>query len=75
LAENLIAIPELKNNFRVNILIHKLFTTGEPLWLSGKVVKNEKIKEIERTWVRSPPRAISLKNNSLLKLFYNRSKI
>jgi hypothetical protein len=28
---------------------------GEPLWLSGKVVKNEKINEIERTRVRSPP--------------------
>jgi hypothetical protein len=28
---------------------------NEPLWLSGKVVKNEKINEIERTWVRSPP--------------------
>jgi hypothetical protein len=34
---------------------------GEPLWLSGKVMKNEKIKEIERTRVRSPPRATSLK--------------
>jgi hypothetical protein len=34
---------------------------GEPLWLSGKVVKNEKINEIKRTWVRSPPRATSLK--------------
>jgi hypothetical protein len=33
---------------------------GEPLWLSGKVVKNEKINEIERTRVRSPPRATSL---------------
>jgi hypothetical protein len=32
---------------------------GEPLWLSGKVVKNEKINEIERTRVRSPPRATS----------------
>jgi hypothetical protein len=28
---------------------------GEPLWLSGKVVKNEKINEINRTWVHSPP--------------------
>jgi hypothetical protein len=28
---------------------------GELLWLSGKVVKNEKINEIERTRVRSPP--------------------
>jgi hypothetical protein len=27
---------------------------GEPLWLSGKVVKNEIINEIERTRVRSP---------------------
>jgi hypothetical protein len=34
---------------------------GEPLWLSGKVVKNEKINEIERTRVCSPPRATSLK--------------
>jgi hypothetical protein len=33
----------------------------EPLWLSGKVVKNEKINEIQRTRVRSPPRATSLK--------------
>jgi hypothetical protein len=30
---------------------------GEPLWLSGKVVKNEKINGIERTRVCSPPRA------------------
>jgi hypothetical protein len=34
---------------------------GEPLWLSGKVVENEKINEIERTRVRSPPQATSLK--------------
>jgi hypothetical protein len=34
---------------------------GEPLWLSGKVVKKEKINEIERTRVRSPPWATSLK--------------
>jgi hypothetical protein len=34
---------------------------GEPLWLSGKVVKNKKINEIERTRVRSPHRATSLK--------------
>jgi hypothetical protein len=27
---------------------------GEPLWLSGKVVKNEKINDIKRTKVRSP---------------------
>jgi hypothetical protein len=32
---------------------------GEPLWLSGKVVKNEKINEIERTRVHSPPWATS----------------
>jgi hypothetical protein len=32
------------------------------LWLSGKVVKNEKINDIERTRVRSPPQATSLKN-------------
>jgi hypothetical protein len=36
---------------------------GEPLWLSGKVVKNEKINEIERTRVRSPPRATFFKKN------------
>jgi hypothetical protein len=35
--------------------------TGEPLWLSGKVVKNEKMNEIERTRVHSPRRATSLK--------------
>jgi hypothetical protein len=34
---------------------------GEPLWLSGKVVKNENINELKRTRVRSPPRATSLK--------------
>jgi hypothetical protein len=28
---------------------------GEPLWLSGKVVKNAKINEIERTRVCSHP--------------------
>jgi hypothetical protein len=33
----------------------------EPLWLSDKVVKNEKKNEIERTRVRSPPRATYLK--------------
>jgi hypothetical protein len=38
---------------------------GEPLWLSGKVVKNEKINEIERTQVRSPPRATSLNKKRL----------
>jgi hypothetical protein len=38
------------------------FFEGEPLWLSGKVVKTEKINEIERTWVRSPPRATSFFN-------------
>jgi hypothetical protein len=37
---------------------------GEPLWLSGKVVKDEKINEIERTWVRSPPQATSLKKSA-----------
>jgi hypothetical protein len=37
-----------------------IFSSGEPLWLSSKVVKNEKIKEIERTRVRSPPRATSI---------------
>jgi hypothetical protein len=40
------------------IIVSKI---GEPLWLSGKVVKNEKINEIQRTWVCSPPRATSLK--------------
>jgi hypothetical protein len=34
---------------------------GEPLWLSGKVVKNEKIDLIERTLVCFPPWATSLK--------------
>jgi hypothetical protein len=38
---------------------------GEPLWLSGKVVKNENINEIKRTRVRSlPPRATSFKKKS-----------
>jgi hypothetical protein len=32
---------------------------GEPLWLSGKVAKNEKINEFERTRAHSPPRATS----------------
>jgi hypothetical protein len=32
---------------------------GEPLWLSSKVVENEKINEIERTQVRSPPQVTS----------------
>jgi hypothetical protein len=35
------------------------YICGEPLWLSGKVVKNEKINEIERTRVCSPTRATS----------------
>jgi hypothetical protein len=39
---------------------HKI---GEPLWLSGKVVKNEKINEIQRPRVRSPPRATYFLNN------------
>jgi hypothetical protein len=34
-------------------------TLGEPLWLSGKVEKNEKINEIKRPRVRSPPQATS----------------
>jgi hypothetical protein len=38
---------------------------GEPLWLSSKVVKNEKINDIKRTRVRSPPRATSFKKNIL----------
>jgi hypothetical protein len=33
--------------------------TGEPLWLSGEVEKNENINEIERPRVRSPPQATS----------------
>jgi hypothetical protein len=47
---------------------------GEPLWLSGKVVKMRKINEIERTRVRSPPsthpRATSFfkKSSELAKL-------
>jgi hypothetical protein len=36
-----------------------MYLNGEPLWLSGKVVKNEKINEIERTRAHSPPRATS----------------
>jgi hypothetical protein len=44
----------LKNTYKI----------GEPLWLSGKVVKNEKINEIERTRVRSPLWATSLKKNT-----------
>jgi hypothetical protein len=43
---------------------------GELLWLSGKVVKNEKINDIERTRVRSPPpRETSLKNKDRLAHF------
>jgi hypothetical protein len=38
---------------------------GELLWLSGKVVKNEIIKEMERTRVRSPPRATSFYKKSV----------
>jgi hypothetical protein len=37
----------------------KRWENGEPLWLSGEVEKNEKINEIERPRVRSPPRATS----------------
>jgi hypothetical protein len=44
-----------------NRLYTKSPNPGEPLWLGGKVVKNEKINEIERTRVCSPPRATSLK--------------
>jgi hypothetical protein len=43
---------------------------GEPLWLSGKVVENEKINEIKRTRVRSPPQATSLKKQILKGLGY-----
>jgi hypothetical protein len=32
-----------------------MYVLGEPLWLSGKVVKNEIINEIERTRVHSRP--------------------
>jgi hypothetical protein len=48
------------NNFTT---ICKIFLQGEPLWLSGKVVKHEKINDIKRTRVRSPPRATSLKKD------------
>jgi hypothetical protein len=46
------------------------FNWGEPLWLSGKVVKNEKINETKRTRVRSPPRATSflIKKEFYLKI-------
>jgi hypothetical protein len=40
-----------------------MYHIGEPLWLSGKVVKNEKINENERDRVCSPPRATFLKKN------------
>jgi hypothetical protein len=43
---------------------------GEPLWLSGKVVKNETIKEIERTRVRSPPRATSFFKKKFIKILH-----
>jgi hypothetical protein len=46
---------------RIYTYIPIKITKGEPLWLSGKVVKNDKINEIKRTRVRSPPRATSLK--------------
>jgi hypothetical protein len=49
--------------------LSNLILNGEPLWLSGKVVKNEKINEIERTRVRSPPRDTSLKK-LMLNCFY-----
>jgi hypothetical protein len=52
--------------------LRKLLNCGEPLWLSGKVVKNEKINEIQRTRVRSPPRATSLKND-MVKFLKNSS--
>jgi hypothetical protein len=44
-----------------HIQAYKVSDLGEPLWLSSKVVKNEKINEIERTRVCSPPRATSLR--------------
>jgi hypothetical protein len=47
-------------NIRRDAKSKDFFSVGEPLWLSGKVVKNEKINEIERTRVCSPPRATSL---------------
>jgi hypothetical protein len=40
----------------------KLGFRGELQWLSIKVANNEKINEIERTRVRSPPRATSFLN-------------
>jgi hypothetical protein len=58
-----------------------MLIVGEPLWLSGKVVKNEKINEIERTQVCSPPpRATSLKKLMIIGLaagfeLYNRANL
>jgi hypothetical protein len=37
------------------LLADKMSVQGEPLWLSGTVEKNEKINEIERSRVCSPP--------------------
>jgi hypothetical protein len=51
-----------KKNTLYNIYNIFFWGGGEPLMLSGKVVKKEKINEIERTRVRSPPRATSSKN-------------
>jgi hypothetical protein len=48
-----------------NLSNFKEIICGEPLWLSGKVVKYEKINEIESTRVRSPPRVTSLKKNNM----------
>jgi hypothetical protein len=44
-------------------ILKKSCDHGEPLWLNGKVVENEKINEIERTRVRSPPRAKKVVTN------------
>jgi hypothetical protein len=45
--------------FHLTLFFTNNVSQGEPLWLSGKVVKNEKTNEIKRTWVCSPPRATS----------------
>jgi hypothetical protein len=84
----LLKITEIAQNFGlrtllegkryVNILAKMVWVIfwaiWEPLWLSGKVVKNEKIIDIQRTRVCSPPRATSLKKcfgRFLQKLFYS----
>jgi hypothetical protein len=46
-----------------------MYHIGEPLWLSGKVVKNEKINENERDRVCSPPRATFLKKKHVSHMY------